>query len=182
MTWHNKKQLTLAFQGRDGSFLKSKLLYLVLNKKARVDSSVLDVSTTEQENSPLIEEESSYANQQPKGTEEEPVNSSEERLDPIIIANIERLKFDLLIFQKKVYINTGLLSRLNHQSQDDLTANAKLHMYKESCDKLLSLITKKDRELEEKCLLIERCSRSLEYKHDSLGLALWLVAQDRSGK
>ena len=57
-------------------------------------------------------------------------------------------------------------------------------MYKERCDKLLSLITKKDREieeLEEKCLLIENRSRSLEHENDSLRLALRLVAQDRSG-
>ena len=46
MTWYNKKQLTLAFQGHDGSFLKSKLVDVVSNKKARADSSVLDVSTT----------------------------------------------------------------------------------------------------------------------------------------
>ena len=55
---------------------------------------------------------------------------------------------------------------------------------KERCDKLLSLITKKDREieeLEEKCLLIESRSRSLEHENDSLRLALRLVAQDRSG-
>jgi len=48
----------------------------------------------------------------------------------------------------------------------------------------LSLITKKDREiedLEEKRLLIESRSRSLEYENDSLRLALRLVAQDRSG-
>ena len=51
-------------------------------------------------------------------------------------------------------------------------------------DNLLSLITKKDREiedLEEKCLLIESRSKSLEHKNDSLRLALRLVAQDRSG-
>ena len=185
MTWYNKKQLTLAFQGRDWSFLKSKLVDLVFTKKARADSSVSHVSTTtEQENLPLPGEESSYANQHPKSTEGEPVNSSEERLDPIIIADIEGLKRDLLILQKKVDINTGLLSRLNHQSQDDLTANAELHMYKERCDKLLSLITKKDHEieeLEEKCLLIESRSRSLKHEKDSLRLALRLVAQDRSG-
>ena len=129
MTWYNKKQLTLAFQGRDGSLLKSKLVDLVFNKKARADSSVSNVSTTtEQENSSLPGEESSYANQHPKGTEGEPVNFSEERLDPIIIADIEGLKLDLLILQKKVDINTGLLSRLNLQNQDDLIANAELHM------------------------------------------------------
>ena len=57
-------------------------------------------------------------------------------------------------------------------------------MYKERCDKLSLLITKKDREieeLEEKCLLIESRSRSLEHENDSLRLALRLVAQDRSG-
>jgi len=48
----------------------------------------------------------------PKGTEEEPVNSSEERVNPMIIADIEGLKFDLLILQKKVEIETGFLSRL----------------------------------------------------------------------
>ena len=141
-------------------------------------------TTTEQENSSLPGEESSYANQHPKGTEGEPVNFSEERLDPIIIADIEGVKLDLLLLQKKVDINTGLFSRLNHQSQDDITANAELHMYKERCDKLLSLITKKDREIEEleqKCLLIESRSRFLEHENDSLRLALRLVAQDRSG-
>ena len=48
------------------------------------------------------------------------MNSSEGRLNPMIIADIEGLKFDLLILQKKVEINTGLLSRLNRQSQDQL--------------------------------------------------------------
>ena len=49
---------------------------------------------------------------------------------------------------------------------------------------MFSLITKKDREiedLEEKRLLIESRSRSLEHENDSLRLALRLVAQDRSG-
>ena len=63
-------------------------------------------------------------------SEGEPVNSSEGRLNPMIIADIEGLKFDLLILQKKVEINTGLLSRLNRQSQDDLAADAELHKYK----------------------------------------------------
>ena len=56
MTWYSRKQLTLAFQGPGGSYFKSKLVDLVLNKKARADSSDLDPSTTtEQENSPLLE-------------------------------------------------------------------------------------------------------------------------------
>ena len=42
MTWYNRKQLTLAFQGPDGSYFKSKLVDLVLNKKARAVSSDLD--------------------------------------------------------------------------------------------------------------------------------------------
>ena len=112
------------------------------------------------------------------------MNSSEGRLNPVIIADIEGLKFGLLILQKKVEINISLLSQLNRQSQDDLAADAELHKYKERCDKLLSLTTKKDREvenLEEKCLLIESRSRSLEHENDSLRLTLRLVAQDRSG-
>ena len=112
------------------------------------------------------------------------MNSSEGRLNPVIIADIEGLKFGLLILQKKVEINISLLSRLNRQSQDDLAADAELHKYKERCDKLLSLTTKKDREvenLEEKCLLIESRSRSLEHENDPLRLTLRLVAQDRSG-
>ena len=48
------------------------------------------------------------------------MNSSEGRLNPMIIADIEGLKFYLLILQKKVEINTDLLSRLNRQSQDQL--------------------------------------------------------------
>ena len=123
---------------------------LVLNKKARTDSSVLDASTaTEQENSPLLEAENSYANLHPKGTEGEPVNSSEERVNRMIIEDIEGLKFDLLILQKKVEINSGLLSRLNRQSLGDLVIDAELHKYKERCDKLLSLITKKGRGIED---------------------------------
>ena len=48
MTWYNK--------GRNGSLLKSKLVDLVFNKKAKADSSVSDVSTTtEQENSSFPE-------------------------------------------------------------------------------------------------------------------------------
>lgn len=114
MTWYNRKQL--AFQGPDGSYFKSKLVDLVLNKNARF-SSVLDASTTtEQEHSPLLAAENSYANLRPKGTEGEAVNSSEERVNTMIIADIEGLKFELLILQKKVEINTVLLSRLNHQS------------------------------------------------------------------
>ena len=185
ITWYNRKQLTLAFQGPDGPYFKSKLVDLVLNKKARLDSSVLDSSsTTEQENSPLLEAENCYAKLRPKGAEGEAVNSSEEVVNPMIIADIEGLKFELLILQKKVESNTGLLSRLNRQSQDDLAVDAELYKYKERCDKLLSLITKKDREiedLEEKYLLIENRSRSLEHENDSLRLALRLVAQDRSG-
>ena len=49
----------------------------------------------------------------------------------MIIADIEGLKFDLLILQKKVEINTGLLSRSNHQSQDDLAVDAEFHKCKE---------------------------------------------------
>ena len=75
------------------------------------------------------------------------MTSCEERLNPMIIADIEGLKFDLLILQKKVEINTSLLSRLNRQSQDDLAAYAELHKYQERHDKLLSLVTKKDREM-----------------------------------
>ena len=82
-----------------------------------------------------------------KGTEREPVNSSAGRVNPIIIAATESLKFDLLILQKKIEINTGLLSRLNHQSQDDLAVDTELRKYKERYENLLSLITKKDREI-----------------------------------
>ena len=119
-------------------------------------------------------------------SEGEPVNSSEEHLNPMTIADIEGLKFHLLILQKKVEINTGLLSRLNCQGQDDLPADAELHKYKERCAKLFSLITKKDHEfeslaIEEECLLIESRSRSLEHENDSLRLTLRLVAQYRSG-
>ena len=86
MTWYNRKQLTLAFQDFDGSYFKSKLLDLVLNKKAIADSSILDASTTtNQENSPLLEAENSYSNLRPKETEGEPVNSSEERVNSMII-------------------------------------------------------------------------------------------------
>ena len=81
----------------------------------------------------------------------------------------------MLILQKKVEINSGLLSRLSRQSQYDLSVAAELHKSKERCDKLLSLITKKDREikdLEEECLLIESRSRSLEHENGSLALRL----------
>ena len=67
MTWYNRKQLTPAFQGPGGSYSESKLVDLVLNKKARADSLDLNPSTTTEQENSLLEAEKSYANLHPKG-------------------------------------------------------------------------------------------------------------------
>ena len=105
MSWYNIKQLTLAFrQGPDGSCFKSKLVDQVLYKKARAYLSIFDVFYNDR---PLAGKKIRHCSKQKTvmqiyiQSEGEPVNSSEGRLNPMIIADIEGLKFDLLILQKK---------------------------------------------------------------------------------
>ena len=91
----------------------------------------------------------------------------------MVSADIEGLKLDLLILQKKVEENANLLSA-NIQKQKELKVATEGIDYKTRCEHLLSTLRKKEREieeLEEKCLSFENRALSLEQENDSLRLA-----------
>ena len=147
INWYNKKQLTLSFQGRDGPLLKDKLAELVRKKPGeKSDSLDLGLSSSIQRlTSPLKVFEANNNNQQPSAAEAKPKNSSQERSKPELaelVAEIEGIKLDLLILQKKVEANSSLLS-INCQSQEENSLRAELFDYKERCEQLIMTICKK---------------------------------------
>ena len=187
LNWYNKKQPTLSFQGRDGPLLKDKLAELVRKKPGeKSDSLDLDSSSSIQRlTSPLTVFEANNNNQQQSAAEAKPKNSSQERSKPELaelVAEIESIKLDLLILQKKVEANSSLLS-INCQSQEENSLRAELLDYKERCEQLIMTICKKDKiveDLEEKCLSLENRAASLAQENDSLRLALNIIIQEKS--
>ena len=185
INWYNKKQLTLSFQGRDGPLLKDKLAELVLKKPGeKSDSLDLDsFSSIQCLTSSLTVFEANNNNQQPSAAEAKPKNSSQERSKPAeLVAEIEGIKLDLLILQKKVEANSSLLST-NCQSQEENSLRAELLDYKERCEQLIMTICIKDKiveDLEEKCLSLENRAATLAQENDSLRLALNIIIQEKS--
>ena len=85
--------------------------------------------------------------------ESPPNNCTQERPNPETSADIQGLKLDLLILQKKVEENTRLLSIINTKYQGENASCTELLDYKERCETLLSSVSKKHnaiKELEEK--------------------------------
>ena len=85
-----------------------------------------------------------------------------------LVAEIESMKLDLLILQKKVEANSLRTELLDN---------------KEKCEQLLRTICKKDKvvdDLEGKCLSLENRAASLAQENDSLRLALNIIIQEKS--
>ena len=182
INWYNKKQLTLCFQGRDGPSLKDKLVKFIQNKQGtEADTPVSDASTTEQEIPPSQEANGICSNRLASAADAGLENSIQERSNSVISADIEGLKLDLLILQKKVEANTSLLS--TKCKLQETAFSAELLDYKERYEKVLSTLSKKDNEievLEEKCFSYESQVLSLQQENDSLKLAMKIIMQERS--
>ena len=182
INWYNKKQLTLCFQGRDGPSLKDKLVKFIQNKQGtEADTPVSYASTTEQEIPPSQEANGICSNRLASAADAELENSIQERSNSVISADIEGLKLDLLILQKKVEANTSLLS--TKCKLQETAFSAELLDYKERYEKVLSTLSKKDNEievLEEKCFSYESQVLSLQQENDSLKLAMKIIMQERS--
>lgn len=94
---------------------------------------------------------------------EGPESSTKERSYSMVSADIEGLKLDLLILQKKVEENANVLSA-NIQKQEKLSVASEGIDYKTRYEHLLSTLRKKEKkikELEEKCLSFE--NRTLSF-------------------
>ena len=155
INWYSKKQHTLCFQGRDGPTLKKRLVQLVQNMPEMTanmpesNTSTTAVQTESQTMSPSTLSEDSYAS----GIQQE--SSTKERSYSTVSADIEGLKFDLPILQKKVEENANLLSA-NIQKQEELKIATEGIDYKTRYEHMLSTVRKKEKEieeLEEKCVL-----------------------------
>ena len=118
INWYSKKQHTLCFQGRDGPTLKERLVQLVQNMPEMTanmpesNTSTTAVQTESQTMSPSTPSEDSYASgiQQTTVYREGQESSTKERSYSMVSADIEGLKLELLILQKKVEENANLLS------------------------------------------------------------------------
>ena len=182
INWHNKKQQTLNFHGRDGPALRDNLEELV----RKMPGTSVDLQgpellvSTEQTMQPClaVEANSCHRNSGILIHDESPPNCTQERPNPETSAEIEGLKLDLFILQKKVEENTRLLSIINTRYQDENASCTELLDYKRRCETLLSSLSKKDnaiKELEEKCLTFESRVLSLEQDNNSLRLALTII-------
>ena len=187
INWYNKKQQTLNFQGRDGPALRDKLVELVQKKPGTsVDLQGPEILvSTEQAMQPCLSQEanSCHRNGGILIDYESPPNCTQEQPNPETSADIEGLKLDLLILQKKVEENTRLLSIINTKYQHENASFTELLDYKKRCETLLSSVSKKDnaiKELEEKSLTFESRVLSLEQENDSLRLALTIIMQEKS--
>ena len=92
----------------------------------------------------------------------------------MVSADIEGLKLDLLILQKKVEENANFLPA-NIQKQKELMVITEGIDYKTRYEHLLSTLRQKGKEieeLEEKCLSFENRALSLEQENDSSRLVL----------
>ena len=190
INWYSKKQHTLCFQGRDGPTLKERLVQLVQNmpemtaNMPELNTPTTAVQTESQTMSPSTLSEDSYASgiQQTSVDREGKESSTKERSYSMVSADIEGLKLDLLILQKKVEENANLLSA-NIQKQEELKVATEGIDYKTRCEHLLSTVRKKEKEieeLEEKCLSFENRALSLEQENDSLRLALKIIVHEKN--
>ena len=148
INWYNKKQQTLNFQGRDGPALRDNLVELVRKKPGTsvdLQGPELLVST-EQTMQPCLAVEANgcHRNSGILIDDESPPNCTQERPNSETSADIEGLKLDLLILQKKVEENTRLLSIINTKYQDENASCTELLDYKKRCETLLSSVSKKD--------------------------------------
>ena len=153
ITWYNKKQLTLVFQGQDGPVLKEKLVKLVQDKPETITHSP-DRSTSHDEI---------------KQTTDAGVNSV---LEDSLFAELNDIKHNLMVLKKQVEENTRSLSR-NPQNQENIT-NKELWKQKERCEKLQATLCNKDMEINElklKIASLETRASSAEQENDSLKLA-----------
>ena len=123
------------------------------------NTSSIAVQTESQTMSPSTLSEVSYTNgiRQTSADREGQESLIQERSYSVMIADIEGLKLDLLILQKKVEENSNLLSA-NIRKQDEQTVGAEDIDYKTRYEHLLPTLRKKEKEideLEEKCLSFE---------------------------
>ena len=155
INWYSKKQQTLCFQGRDGPTLKDKLVQLIQNMPGMTtnildsNTSTIAVQTERKTMSP-----STFCIRQTSADREEQGSLIQERSYSVMIADIEGLKLDLLILQKKVEENANLLSS-NIRKQEEHTVGTEDIDYKTRHEYFLSTLRKKEKEiveLEEKCL------------------------------
>ena len=126
--------------------------------------------STEQTMQPSLSEEanSCHRNSRILMDDESPPNCTQERPNPEIVTDIEGLKLDLLVLQKKVEENTRLLSIINTKYQDENASSTELLDYKKKCKTLFSSVLKKDyaiKDLEGKCLIFESRVLSLEQEN-----------------
>ena len=190
INWYSKKQQTLCFQGRDGPTLKDRLVQLVQNMPEMTtnmpdsNTSTTAVQSQSQTVSPSTLSEDSYASgiRQASADREGPESSTREQSYSMVCADMEGLKLDLLILQKKVEENANLLSA-NIQKQEELMVATEGIDYEARYAHLLSNLRKKRKgieELEEKCLSFENRALSLEQENDSLRLALKIIVQEKN--
>ena len=109
-------------------------------------------------------------------------SSTRERSYSMVCANMEGVKLDLLILQKKVEENANLLSA-NIKKQEELMVATEGIDYKTRYEHLLSTLHKKEKkieELEEKCISFENRALSLEQENDSLRLASKIIVQEKN--
>ena len=190
INWYSKKQQTLCFQGRDGPTLKDRLVKLVHNMPGMttnildLNTSTVAVQTESQTMSPSALSEGSYTSgiQQTSPDREGQESLFQERPYSVMNADIEGLKLDLLILQKKVEENANLLSANIRKKEEHMVAAEGID-YKTRYDHLSSSLRKKEKdieELEEKCLSFENRVLSLEQENDSLRLALKIIVQEKN--
>ena len=111
-------------------------------------------------------------------------SSTRERSYSMVCANMEGVKLDLLILQKKVEENANLLSA-NIKIQEELMVATEGIDYKTRYEHLLSTLHKKEKkieELEEKCISFENRALSLEQENDSLRLASKIIVQKKKNE
>jgi len=162
ITWYNKKQHTLVFQGQDGPALKEKLVKLVQDKlETKTDSPYRSASHDETKQATVAEVDSVS--------------------DDSLLAELDDIKHNLMVLKKQSEENTRSLSR-NPQNQENM-ANKELWKQKERCEKLQATLCNKDMEINElklKIASLETRASSAEQENDSLKLALKLIMQEKS--
>ena len=190
INWYSKKQQTLCFQGRDGPILKDRLVKLVQNMPGvtinmlNLNTSTVAVQTESQTMSPSVLSKGSCTNdiQQTSPGREGQESLLQERQYSVMNTDIDGLKLDLLILQKKVEENANLLSANIGKKEEHMVSVEGID-YKTRHDYLLSSLRKKEKdieELEEKCLSFENRVLSLEQENDSLRLALQIIVQEKN--
>ena len=151
INWYSKKQQTLCFQGRDGPILRDRLVKLVQNMPGmttnmlNLNTSTVAVQTESQTMSPSALSKGSYTNdiKQTSPSREGQESLLQERQYSVMNTDIEGLKLDRLILQKKVEENANLLSA-NIRKQEEHMVSAEDIDYKMRHDYLLSSLRKKE--------------------------------------